>query len=147
MSSNQTQILDAIELRMKTLLPTHSRLSYSYDLVKNNNRNSQKAWGAGALEGTSFSGVNKSISLDQTFFVVLTENYINRSGDSKEIDALKSIYDNIDTIYADFMMSKLGINSVVLVVDSLVLEEPTKISENVVSVRALFNIKHRKSLT
>ena len=57
--SNQTDILNAIDSRMAALLPSYSRLKYSYELEKNPSR-SDDSWGAGAGAGDWESGANRS---------------------------------------------------------------------------------------
>ena len=147
MSSNQTLILGAIETRIEALSLGRGKLSYSYDLEKSGKRSEKNAYGYGAGAGSSTPGTLKSVTMDQEFFVVLTENYTGRSNDDKEVIALKSIYDDMEVIYQDFVSSKLGINSTVLLVSEISLDEPEKISENTLSVRATFIVKHRQPLT
>lgn len=147
MSSNQSLILDAIEARIATLATGRTKLKYSYDLEKNDSRNESNAYGYGAASGESIGGTLKSVTMNQGFFVILTENFQNRSSDDKEVLALKAIYDDIEIIYQDFMVSKLGIPSTVLVVEGLSLDDPEKISDNSLSVKANFTIKHRKVTT
>ena len=147
MSSNQTLILNAIDARMAALLPSYSRLAYSYDLEKNNLRSEKNAWGAGAGSADIAEGVMKSLTLAQSFFVVITDTYTNRTKDTKEIEALKSIYDALEIITLDFISSKLGIPATVLVVEAVGLDEPENISENTISIKANFIIRHRKATT
>lgn len=146
MSSNQTLILNAIDTRMAALLPSYGRLKYSYELDKNSSR-SDNCWGAGVGAGNWSQGVMQATTLDQTFFVVITEKLVNRNSDSGEIAALKTVYDNLDTVYRDFASSKLGIPTTVLVVSEVNLEEPIKIGENIISVKMNFIVKHRKANT
>lgn len=146
MSSNQTLILNAIDTRMAALLPSYSRLKYSYEVAKNSAR-SDNCWGAGVGAGTFVQGVMQSTTLDQEFFVILTEKLVNRNSDTAEIAAIKTVYDNLDTVYRDFASSKLGIPNTVLVVSEVNLEEPVKIGENIISVRMNFIVKHRKTNT
>lgn len=147
MSSNQTLILDAIDARMALLLPSYSRLKYSYDLEKNNTRGETNAWGAGAGGAEIAEGVMKSLTLAQSFFVVISDTYTNRSSDLKEVAALKSIYDALEVVTLDFISSKVGIPATVLVVEAVGLDEPENISENTISVKANFIIRHRKATT
>jgi len=147
MSSNQTLILNAIQSRITALGLSRNKLKYSYDLEKNSSRDESSGYGFGVAEGDFTEGPFKALTLNQTFFVVLTENYINRRGDSNEDAAIKSIYDDLEVINRDFVSSKLGIGSTVLVVESLTLDAPEKISENTISVKAFFLVKHRKATT
>ena len=147
MSSNQTLILNAIETRITALSLGRTKLKYSYDLEKNDKRAETNAYGSGVGSGSSVPGTLKAVTMDQEFFVVLTENYSNRSNDNKETVGIKSIYDDLEVIYQDFVSSKLGINSTVLLVSEVSLDEPEKISENSISVKMRFIVKHRQPLT
>ena len=73
MSSNQTLILTAMQTRIDALSLGRNRLKYSYDLEKNNTRSERNAYGFGIGAASEVSGTNKSLTLDQEFFVVLTE--------------------------------------------------------------------------
>ncbi len=148
MPSNQTEILNAIDSRLGLLLPNHKRLKYSYELEKNNLRNGANAWGAGIGAGDpDDSGVIKSITLNQSFFVVVTEKFTNRSDDSALIESMKTVYDNLEMVFLDFTSSKIGIPSIILIVEQPTLDEPDKVGENTISVKANFIIKHRKKTT
>jgi hypothetical protein len=147
MSSNQSLILDAIEARITALGTGRRKLKYSYDLEKNEARNESNSYGYGAASGNTVSGVMKSVTMDQQFFVVLSQKYVNRNGDAAEQVALKAIYDDMETIYTDFVSSKLGIAATVLVVEGFSLDDPEKMSDNTISIKASFNIKHRKMTT
>ena len=147
MSSNQTLILDAINDRIVALALGRNKLKYSYSLEKNDTRGEANAYGYGVSDGSAVAGTLKSVTIDQTFFVVLTENFINRRGDSKEDIAIKTIYDDMEVIYQDFVTSKLGINATVLLVSELSLDAPEKISDNTISVQASFIVKHRQPTT
>lgn len=143
--SAQTDILNAIESRVNTVLSSYKRLKYSYDIEKNNKRASDDAYGIGAGAGSSVEGTFQSITMDQEFFVILTKDFGGRSDDNAERTALKAIYDDMETLYRDLFQSKLGIPSVVYLVSELSLDEPEKIADNVISVRMSFTVKHRKS--
>ena len=147
MSSNQTEILNAIESRITALSLGRDKLKYSYDLEKNSTKDEKNSYGFGAAEASTTAGTLKSITLNQTFFVVLTETFVNRRGDAKEDVAIKSIYDDLEVIYADFVISKLGIPATILLVSELGLDAPEKISDNTISVKANFTIMHRQPTT
>lgn len=147
MISNATLILEAMDVRIAALLPLRKRLKYSYELEKNSGRGGDNGFGVGAGSASTEQGVNRSVTKNQVFFVVISEKMTNRSSDSNEIAALKSVYDDLEIIENDFMSSKLGIGSTVIVVESFDLDEPTKIGENTITIKANFVVKHRKSTT
>ena len=147
MSSVQTDILTAIETRVNATLPTYSRLRYTYNLEANDYRGSKLAYGIGAGSGSQVEGATKSITMDQVFFVVLTGTFGGRSNDSDERTALKTVYDDLEVLYRDLFQSKIGIPASVFLVSELALDDPELIAENVISVKANFTIKHRKTTT
>lgn len=143
MSSNQTLILEAMELRMVALNLGRTKLDYTYDLEKNGKRAEANSYGLGIGAGDESLGTMKSLTLDQEFFVTLTQTYTPRSDDSSEKSALISIYDDLEFITRDFAQSKVGAPEIVLVVSQTSIEAPEKIADTTLSVRANFNIKHR----
>jgi len=144
MSSSQRQILSAIDTRVQAVLPTYSLLKYSYDLEANDYRGSELGYGVTVGGGNSVEGTHKSITMDQSFGVILTGRFGGRAKDLAEREALNVIYDNLELLYVDFFQSKLGINSVVYLVSSLELDEPEKIADNIISVKMNFTVKFRK---
>lgn len=147
MSSNQSLIMDAIDARIIALALGRDKLKYSYDLERNDKRSEKNAYGYGVGSGSAIPGTLKAVTMDQEFFVVLTENYVNKKNEDAEVVALKAIYDDMEVIYQDFVSSKLGINSTVLLVSDIILDEPEKISENTIAVKGIFTVRHRQPLT
>ncbi len=148
MSSAQKQILAGIETRIQSVLGSSwSRMPYSYELEKNDFRTIKKSYGVGADSGSTSEGTVNAVTMDQDFFVVLATNAPNRKDDSAEREALDEIYDNLELLYRDFFISKLNVSSIVLVVSAFDLDAPERPADNVISVRANFTVKHRKSTT
>lgn len=136
-------ILTAIETRVNAVLPNYSRLKYSYDVEKNSKRTSENAYGIGVGAGNSVEATFRTVTMDQTFFVILTNDFGGRDNDLAERDALKSLYDDLEILYRDLFQSKIGIPDTVYLVSELALDEPEKIGQNVISVRMEFLVKHR----
>lgn len=148
MSSVQTTILNAIDTRIAAVLSASwSRMPYSYEIEKNDYRGMQYSWGSGALDGSTSEGTTNAVTMDQDFFVTLAVAHDNRKTDQSERSAINTIYDNLEDIWRDFYTSKLGASSVVLTVSAFDLDEPERPADNIVSVRATFTVKHRKSTT
>jgi len=148
MSSAQSQILDGIDARIDNVLSSAwKRLSYSYELEKNDFRAARRGFGVGSDSGSTVEGTTNAVTMDQTFFVVLTASYSNRKSDSSEREALNEIYDNLELLYRDFFISKLNTNNLVLTVSAFNLDAPERPADNVISVQANFTVKHRKSTT
>lgn len=139
-----TDILGAIETRVQAVLPnTYSRLRYTYDLEKNEFRDIEDGYAIGVASGETVTGINRAATFDQTFFVIITDRYINRGTDAKEREILKDIYDNLETVYKDIFQSKAGLGNIILVVQDIGFEEPEKLSDGTLSVRMNFTVKYR----
>lgn len=148
MSSAQRDILQGIDARISAVLPSAWKLMpYSYDLEKNDYRTIKRSYGYGAGAGSTVEGTTNAVTMDQEFFVVLATSHASRKDDSAERDALNEIYDNLEALYRDFFLSKLNKNTLVLTVSAFDLDEPERPADNVISVRASFTVKHRKSTT
>lgn len=147
--SNQRDIIEAIEAKVATLLGSDwSELDYTYDLEKNKKfKDKETKWGVGVSEGTPLSGTNKSVTLEEEYFVVLAKNFTNRSNDESEKEAIKTIYDSLDVLYLDFARSKLGLPAIVFVVSLPNPLGPETMGESTTSVRLNFTVQHRKSTT
>lgn len=151
MASAQSEILEALETRLKAVLNNSwKRLSYSYELEKNSFRDSKYGYAVQVLGGSTVEGTTIAATIDQEFAIILTARYENKSSDKEEREAIKFIYDNLETAYLDIYTSKIGLTSNelrVLNVNELSVEEVERISDNVIGVRASFTIKHRKLIT
>jgi len=147
MTSATTDVLNAIETRVNAVLPSYTRLKYSYEIEKNDKRSSSAGYGIGAGSSISAEGTFRTITLDQSFFVILSQDFGGRSNDEAERTALKTIYDDLETLYKDLFQSKIGIPSTVYLVSDLSLDEPAKMGQNVISVRMNFVVKTRKATT
>lgn len=137
-------ILEALETRVKAVLPSsYKRLRYTYDLEKNDLRKADNGYCIGVGAGETVTGSNKAATIDQTFFMVITDRYTNRTSDKNERTILKSIYTQLETIYKDIFQSKAGLGSIILVVQGFSFDEPEKLSDGTLSVRMDFSIKYR----
>jgi hypothetical protein len=143
--STVSSILDAVDVRVKAVLPSaYNRLKYSYELEKNDKRTQAKGYGTGVGAGETVSGTNKSATIDQTFFVVITGEYANRNNDTAERTLLGNIYGDLELVYKDLFQSKAGLGSIILVVSGFSIEEPIILADGVLSVRMNFIIKYRE---
>jgi len=147
--SNQSQILTALKTAVSTSLGSdYTELKYSYDLELNDLRDQKKGYGIGALAAArTESGPMKSLNYAQGFFVVLTETFVNRSSDCKEREVLATLYDKFEALTEVIFLKKLSIPTVVRVVSDVSLDDPTNPSKGVVSLRGVFIIEHKKTIT
>jgi len=144
------QIKDAMELRIVAVLPsTFSELKYKLKVEDNHFEENSKKFGVRPLEANSVPGVTQSITLDQEFEIILTDNYINLDiSDEEQRIKTFNLYDRLDTIYTDLINTKAGIPLIVLNIPSLTISQPEYLEDdNVVALRAQILIKYRRSLT
>ena len=141
--SNISSIITSLESQVATTLGADwSELDYVYDLEQNELRNSEKRYGIGTESGTSVGGTNKAITVDMSFFVVLTRTYVNRSSDESERVMLSDIYDQFETININVFQKKLS-NASVLLVSELTYDSPEKVDDGTISVKVNFTVKFR----
>ena len=141
-----SSILTDLESQVATTLgASWSELDYVYDLESNSAKSIDFKYGIGAGEGFNVSGTTKAITVDFSFFVILTKAFKNRSDDTKQRTVLSEIYDQFESININVFQKKLG-NSAVLLVSDLSYSEPEVIHEGI-GVRVDFVIKFRNATT
>jgi hypothetical protein len=87
-----SSIITSLNTQVSTILGNDwSELKYVYELEDNNYRNASSSYGVGVTSGNSVAGTVKAITLDFSFFVVLTKTFVNRQDDSNERTALSDI--------------------------------------------------------
>lgn len=150
MSNYVSQIRSAIETRLSTVLGvTYSELDYKLDVLKNNFRSKKK--GYGCIQGDIFNvtGPLKHVTVDQTFTVILTDDFVNVSkNDANAITVAETLADKMNDIYVDLQQTKIGLATIILniVLDSV--DEPEyDFEDNIAIVRGNFTVKYRTVLT
>lgn len=122
-------------------------LKYIYELEKNNLRAQEKAYGVGVGAGETVSGATKSVTVDQEFFVVLTDKITNRSSDSNQRAALSALYDKKEILDKNILGKKLNLTSIVLVVSSIGTDEPLMLNDGVIALTSRYIVKYRTQTT
>ena len=145
--SNVSSILTSLASQVSaTLGADWNELNYVYDLEANEFRNSEKRYGVGTESGSSVSGTNKAITVDMSFFTVLTRTFANRSSDESERAVLSDIYDQFELINSNVFQKKLN-NASVLLVSELSYDSPEKVDDGTISVKVSFTVKFRNVTT
>lgn len=148
MSSNATTLISTIKTRVAQVLgATYSEIAYALDLSKNSFKGNFKRYGVLAKGSSETSSVNRYVTIDQTFELILTDSFMNTAmSDSLEQAKGPSLHDLAFDIYRDLVNSKAGSPSFVLLVNNLSISEPETMDGNVVVVKATFNIKYRNAI-
>ena len=85
MSNPVGTILTGLKTAVSTVLgASYKELKYVYSLEDNDVTAMKKAYGVGVRDGGSVSGITKHATIDQQFFVVITDRFTNRSKDASE---------------------------------------------------------------
>lgn len=143
------QIKDACITRIGTVLGSpYAELNYTLDVHKNNFKSNAKRFGIRPLSGSSVGGVTNYYTLDHEFEVILTHDYlpaVNSDADQQAKAFL--LYDKMDEIFRDLFCSKAGLNSIILNIGQLEMEEPEyTVAESTVVLRSKLTIKYRQAL-
>lgn len=141
-------ILSQMETDIGTLLGANwSVLKYVYDLEKNDLRTAAQAYGVGVGAGETVAGPTKKVTIDQEFFVTLAYRYANRSSDSPERAAITTLYNSMETLDKNLFQTKLNLQSTVLVVSSIGLDEPFVSDDGVMYLTNRYTVKYRNATT
>lgn len=149
MSNVVETIVNAFKSNVATNLgATYSELKYVFDVSQNNFKTNKKGYGVVPSSGETFSGVMTHYTMRQSFQVILTDDYVNKLGDSGQQTSLMSMYSKMDDIFVDVLNQKLGLGSTILLVESMTLEEPEFLDDNnVIVLRSNFTVQYRKALS
>ncbi len=143
------QINDALTSRVSTTLGvTYSELNFLTEVDKNNFKSNAKRYGVRPLSGESVAGITRVYTLDQEFEILLTHDWVpNPSNDQDKRDKAFLLLDKMDAIMKDIFLSKATLPNIILNIDNISLDEPDYEIDNVVVIRAQFNIKYRQEVT
>lgn len=143
------QINDAVVSRIATILSSPwAELKYTINPAKNDFKSNAKRYGVRPLSGAVADGVTNYYTMDHDFEVCLTHDYIpSPVGDQDQKDKTFLLYDKMDDIFRDLFCSKAGLNSIILNIGDLNIEEPEySVAESVVLLKATVTIKYRQAL-
>lgn len=137
-----------IEGRLAVVAASYSRLAYQMDVSKNKFKGNSKGFSVQPISSAEADSVLGAFTNDHAFSITLTNSY-NEGAKSQVGDTLKSsrvteINDDILTIYKDLAVNKSLIDSSILVINDLAIEEAEFIEEsNIIIIRCTVNIKYK----
>ena len=144
-----TDIKNSIITRLIAVLPSdYKALAYIEEIEKNNNTQIKRAYGVQALEAEEVSGVNKVYTIDQTFEVIITDNYNHSQvNDNDYQNKTYDIREQCLAIYKDIVNTHAGLPGTVLNVSSLFIDIPEQDDESKSVIQRInFLIRYRVSL-
>lgn len=144
MSSFTKQITDAMELKVKDLLPTFTKSPYAWDFSLNNARANKNIFAIIPGQARSTDGTLRTITLEQAFTVKLSTNYINKNGNDLELQAaIEVLYLSLEIVMKEAMQRRFAINRI-MNISSVELTEPEiDNQDHTVTIGATFSALYR----
>jgi hypothetical protein len=138
------EITDGLKAQVATTLPLRTESRYIWDFKKNAFKNNSSLYAIRPSSGSSVSGTNRTITVDQGFELILSTEFKNKGDNDAALDAaIYSLYEDHEAVYKVWFQRNLAIARV-LVIDSIELNEPDVDDDNnIVSITARFNVKYR----
>lgn len=142
------QIRDNFETEVSTALgATYSELKYKIDISQNNFKGNKLGYGVVPQEFEVVEGVIKSVTVDHTFDVVLTQDYHNQKSDANQVTSALELFDKMNDVSDAVVSTNLGLAGTVFVVRMTGTDEPEYLEEdNVVVLRGKFLVKYRTAI-
>lgn len=130
MSSRVQQIVDGIETVIVANTSGYQKSKNVFDLSQNNLKTSKKVYAVRPMSASPTSTAIKHWTLEQTFEVVLSNEFVNKDGtDSGLRTILYALYEDLEAIGKKTLITKLGLNFVLLV-ESMDISEPSIDNDN-----------------
>lgn len=144
-------IVDEVIVAVKALLPGltgYSQLDYEYDIDLNSDSNYTEKFGFIPLSANFVEGRSIGFStIDHTFQLILTNDFLNRDDDTNQHTALMQLYDKAQGTLKELQKSKLALptpTNKVLLISGQSFEDPEFSSDNsTVALRVNFIIQYR----
>ncbi len=137
-----------IEGRLAVVAADYTKLAYQLDVAKNKFKGNSKGFSVQPVSSSEADSLLGAFTNDHAFSITLTDSY-NQGAKSQVGDTLKSsrvteINDNILTIYKDLAVNKSLIDSSILIINDLSIDEAEFIEEsNVIMIKCTVNIKYK----
>lgn len=146
--------IDTIKSGLKTRIAAvlgsyYSELDYTNEVERNNFKGNAKRYGvlAGGLLENEARGCTGKYTVDQSYIVKLTDNFIpSVLDDDNRIASIDNLLNKSLALYKDFLNSQAGASSLVTLVSDLVIDEPELLDNNIVLITMNITITYRKAL-
>jgi hypothetical protein len=142
------QIHGAIETSVATVLgANYQKMRRIYNPSENDLRNSKSSYSVLHGAASSSIGITNHYTLDHSFRIQVMTTFIDRLDDANIQDEINSLYSKIDDILVNMHLTKLGLPSIVLVVNEPSIDEPQVLFENTaVLISFGINVRYRKAI-
>lgn len=148
MSTLVTQIHTAIESLVASQLGgSYQKMRKIYNPNENDLRNAKSSYAVLHGAASNSEGVTRVYTLNQSFRVQLMTTFIDRLDDTKIQTEINSLYDKIDAILVNMHLTKLGLSSIVLLVNEPFIDEPQVLFENTAVLMSFgINVRYRNAI-
>jgi hypothetical protein len=148
MSNIVSQIHTAIDTLVATQLgASYQRMRKMYNPGENDLRNSKSCYAVLHGSASNAEGVTRVYTLNHAFRVQIMTTFVDRLDDSKIQTEINSLYDKIDAILVNMHLTKLGLSSIVLLVNEPSIDEPQILFENTaVLISFGINVRYRNAI-
>lgn len=143
-----TDIKTGIEASLAIIIPSYSKLSYQTDVAQNKFKGNNSQYAVHPVSASEVDSLLGAFTMDHTFSVTLTNSY-NAGAVSNVSDSLKSsriteLNDDILATYRYLSVNKGTIDSSILIINGLDIQEAEFIEESkIITVTFNINIKYK----
>jgi hypothetical protein len=140
-------ITDELKSQISTLLPTRKESAFRWSLEQNTSKGNKEVFALRPGSASTVSGTNRTITFDQDFTLILSNEFKNKGDNDAALDAaIQAIYQDLQTVYVEIYLRKLNIARV-LVVQSITIDEPSIDNDNnIVNISLRFSVKYRTEI-
>lgn len=141
-----TVMTNARSIASSVLGATYQQMRFVIDPLKNDQRSAEKAYGIHPLEMETAESVTRVETVKHYFNFVMSDTVARVDSDAAVLSTLETIYDKMDQIFKQFVVTKMNMASQVVQVDERFMEVPI-ITPDLVIIRMRFWVKYRQDLT
>jgi hypothetical protein len=138
------ELTKLVEDKVANLLPSYRPLPFVYD-IEINDKLADKNFGVRVGSASSTSGVNKYVTIDHNFEVILLQKHMPKksTGDKDLRDKINAISGDMELIYKELYRRAGNIDSASLInIAPLDLSEPLIENDNI-TITLTLSIKYR----
>jgi uncharacterized protein (DUF111 family) len=147
MSAIVNSIFDAIKSEVSTAVGAGwVELRRVLEPEKNDFRTMERGYGVRHGSAFNAAGVTRVYTLDHGFAVILTRRVVSRNDDEEMQEAINDLYDKADEVLKRVFLTKLGLPSLVLNVDTPEIDAPIVLESGGVYIEVRFNVKYRQAI-
>lgn len=135
--------MDAIAV--STLGSSYRKLRRVFDVLENDERDARFGYGSRPLSASPFPGVTGLETLEQEFEFIISDTWARGDSDAEAITSINNMYDKLDSVYKQFISTKINLPGTVVQVGRRSIEEPI-VSAIGIFIQIRFPVVYRQTL-